>query len=182
LVIDNGNNPSIVNGIGSTELNRYLQIVNSTGLVTPSGLKAGGLLVANNFNYASPAKGDMVVQGRLGIGDALTSNPSNHTLLVNGTLNSTGIYVNNQLMVSSPWVTSSSKISYSGNVAIGTTLSNNPNSYMLAVNGKIGAKDVQIENSSATWPDYVFENDYYLPFLSEVEQFILKHKHLKDIP
>ncbi len=42
-------------------------------------------------------------------------------------------------------------------LGIGTLLTNNANGYLLAVNGKIGAKDVHVEKTSTTWPDYVFE-------------------------
>lgn len=69
-----------------------------------------------------------------------------------------------------------------GNVAIGTSLTSNPNSYKLAVNGKIGAKEVQVENTSATWPDYVFYKTYNLPLLSEVAMYVQKNRHLPDVP
>lgn len=69
-----------------------------------------------------------------------------------------------------------------GNVSIGTLLSSNPNGYKLAVNGKIGAKEVQVENTSATWPDYVFNQDYKLPSLTEVALYIKQNNHLPEIP
>lgn len=69
-----------------------------------------------------------------------------------------------------------------GNVGIGTTLANNTNGYKLAVNGKIGAKDVQVETSSTTWPDYVFAPGYNLPSLEQVEKFIQENKHLENVP
>jgi hypothetical protein len=67
-----------------------------------------------------------------------------------------------------------------GVLAIGTSITSYTNNYSLAVNGKIGAKDIQIESKS--WPDYVFSADYRLPSLSEVEQYIIKNKHLQDMP
>jgi hypothetical protein len=69
-----------------------------------------------------------------------------------------------------------------GTVGIGTMLTSNPNSYKLAVNGKIGAKDVQVEVVSTTWPDYVFDNSYNLPSLTDVAQYIHQNKHLIDVP
>ena len=69
-----------------------------------------------------------------------------------------------------------------GNVGIGAITTLNPNNYKLAVNGKIGAKEVIVENTSATWPDYVFEKDYPLISLEEVEHFIEANKHLPEIP
>ena len=74
----------------------------------------GGLLVASDFNYDSPDKGNLVIEGKASVGQTLASNPNNHTLLVNGTLNSTGVYVNNSLIVSSPWQISTNKIHYDG--------------------------------------------------------------------
>ena len=69
-----------------------------------------------------------------------------------------------------------------GKMGIGTDLSSNPNNYTLAVNGKIGAKGVQVENTSTTWPDYVFAEDYDLKSLLEVENFIRENQHLPEIP
>ncbi len=69
-----------------------------------------------------------------------------------------------------------------GNVGIGTSLDNNPNNYKLAVNGTIGAKEIQVENTSTAWPDYVFANDYRLKSLQEVETFIAANSHLPEVP
>ncbi len=67
------------------------------------------------------------------------------------------------------------------NVGIGidpTTITNNP--YALAVNGIIGAKEIIVETES--FPDYVFNKDYKLLSLNEVDEFISKNKHLPGIP
>lgn len=51
----------------------------------------------------------------------------------------------------------------------------------LSVEGRIVANElvcVGIEN----WADFVFDDSYRLPALSEVEQHIQEHKHLPDIP
>jgi len=63
-----------------------------------------------------------------------------------------------------------------GNVGIGTT---NPGTWKLAVNGPIRAKEVKVETG---WSDFVFEKDYDLPTLEEVENHIKEKGHLKDIP
>ncbi len=68
------------------------------------------------------------------------------------------------------------------NVGIGDITALNPNNYLLAVNGKIGAKEIIVENTSATWPDYVFEKDYPLSSLEEVEHFVQSNKHLPEVP
>jgi len=81
------------------------------------------------------------------------------------------------------WAPSGTDINFlTGNVGIGTPLTSNPNGYKLAVNGKIGAKDVHVETSSTTWPDYVFARDYRLPSLAEVEKFIQENNHLANVP
>lgn len=131
MVLDNGATPTLFTGTGTTELGRYFQLANATGLATPAGFKAGGVLIADTYAYANPSKNDLVVKGK---------------------------------------------------VAIGTPTTTSTNGYTLAVNGKIGAHDVQLERTSNAWPDYVFAENYQLPTLAEVERFIKENKHLKDVP
>ena len=50
----------------------------------------------------------------------------------------------------------------------------------LAVDGKIVAKQLQIQVSS--WADKVFSKDYKLMPLKEVEAFVIKYHHLPEIP
>jgi trimeric autotransporter adhesin len=68
------------------------------------------------------------------------------------------------------------RIKGNGNVGIGIA---NPNE-KLAVNGRIRSKEVFVE--AAFWPDFVFDEKYSLPTLSEVEKFIAANKHLPNIP
>jgi len=65
-----------------------------------------------------------------------------------------------------------------GNIGVGT---NNPQA-KLAVNGEILAKSVRVNTSATYWPDYVFENDYNLMTLRELEQYVTANKHLPGIP
>lgn len=54
---------------------------------------------------------------------------------------------------------------------------------MLSVDGLILAKEVRVAVSTTThWADYVFAKGYKLKSLSDVEQYILKNKHLPDVP
>nr|WP_320120074.1 hypothetical protein [uncultured Marinifilum sp.] len=51
--------------------------------------------------------------------------------------------------------------------------------YPLDVNGTIRAKEIKVE---ADWADFVFEEDYQLMPLSELEEFIEQNGHLPEIP
>jgi len=72
------------------------------------------------------------------------------------------------------------RITHNGSVGIGTT---NPGIYKLAVVGDTGiiAEKVTIKLASQ-WPDYVFNKEYKLPTLKEVEKQIKEKGHLKNIP
>lgn len=63
-----------------------------------------------------------------------------------------------------------------GNVGVGTT---SPGTYKLAVNGTLRAKQVIIDTG---WSDYVFDPDYRLAPLAEVEKQIKAERHLPGIP
>jgi len=81
--------------------------------------------------------------------------------------------------VSSSWldVVSSTNIYYNdGNVGIGTT---DPGTWKLAVNGNIRSKEIKVESD---WADYVFDKNYDLPTLEEVEHHIKEKGHLMNIP
>lgn len=51
--------------------------------------------------------------------------------------------------------------------------------YRLSVKGKIRAEEIKVYN---TWADYVFEEDYNLEPLSNVEEYIKVNKRLKNFP
>ncbi len=66
------------------------------------------------------------------------------------------------------------------NIGIGTnSFADEDINYRLSVNGKIRATAVKVYTN---WADYVFEKDYKLPSLFEVEKYIHDNGHLKDIP
>lgn len=67
-----------------------------------------------------------------------------------------------------------------GNVGIGTSsFMDGLTTYKLSVDGKIRAEGVKVYTD---WADFVFEHDYNLPTLEEVEEYITENGHLKDIP
>ncbi len=66
-----------------------------------------------------------------------------------------------------------------GKVSIGTATP--AAGYSLSVNGKIISSEVRVE-LNVNWPDYVFNKSYKLPSLKSVEEFIMKHNRLPNIP
>lgn len=55
--------------------------------------------------------------------------------------------------------------------------------YALAIDGVVLTKEVQVKSdTSFNWPDYVFKDDYILPKLVDVEEFISQNNHLPNIP
>jgi hypothetical protein len=67
-------------------------------------------------------------------------------------------------------------VNQNGRVGIGTASPTEK----LGVNGTIRAKEIKVD--SGPWPDYVFEEDYNLKSLPEIEAFIKTNKHLPGIP
>jgi hypothetical protein len=44
------------------------------------------------------------------------------------------------------------------------------------------AKEVLVRNNVTCWPDYVFNKEYQLTPLNELEQFITENQHLPNVP
>ena len=65
-----------------------------------------------------------------------------------------------------------------GNVLIGKNSQYNP-VYRLDVAGKVRADGIVVNTDGA---DFVFDKDYSLPSLSNVETYIQENKHLPEIP
>ena len=69
-------------------------------------------------------------------------------------------------------------INRNGNLVVGKTTQSN-SSYKLDVNGKARVSEIVVNTTGA---DFVFDEDYKLRSLSEVEAFIKEYKHLPEIP
>ncbi len=134
--------------------------------------------------------------GNVGIGtktptDKLTVNTGNGYGIVhtNGTI-TIGTYVSNTFKPIGGWLGTRSNhpllfftnnggaqmtLLQNGNVGIGTIVP----VHKLSVNGTVQAKEVIVESG---WADYVFDKNYKLPSLAEVEKFIQQNNHLPNIP
>ena len=69
------------------------------------------------------------------------------------------------------------RINSNGSVGIGTATTG---THKLAVEGSIGAREVKVE--AGGWSDFVFEDDYELRTLKQVEKHINEEGHLPEIP
>jgi hypothetical protein len=125
--------------------------------------------------------------GSVGIGTTTPSgkveiNGAGNQLKLSGGTVAGGIWTNAQdILYIADWQTGGKGLSVnltSGNVGIGTT---STGSMKLAVDGKVGAREVVVTLASP-WPDYVFDDDYKLPSLLEVERYIKANKHLLEVP
>jgi hypothetical protein len=67
----------------------------------------------------------------------------------------------------------------SGRIGIGTSNTSDAN-YKLFVETGIRTRKIKVDQT--VWSDFVFEKDYPLPTLKEVEQFIEANKHLPGVP
>lgn len=79
----------------------------------------------------------------------------------------------------------SCKLTINGRTLIGdpTVVTSFPTAYKLYVQGGILTEMVRVAvANSGAWADYVFEKNYKLRPLSEVEQFIKTEKHLPEVP
>ncbi|MEL6987115.1 MAG: hypothetical protein AAGK97_04725 [Bacteroidota bacterium] len=68
-----------------------------------------------------------------------------------------------------------------GKDGVGVNTSEIPDGFVMSVDGNILAEEVHVQLSDY-WPDYVFQDDYNLMPLVDLESFIELNKHLPNIP
>lgn len=207
LVLETGSNPIIYTGTGGTELNRYISLINSPVLSSASGLKAGGILVSGDYNFASPDKNDLVVKGMAGFGvptpEAKLDIAGGPSWTSNGWAKGIRLAKSNAIEFTSVdrsfgFGTTSNMFYYfhakadgtgpanyymmvngnTGNISIGNI--NPSDNYKLVVDGAIGARRLKVTQGS--WADFVFHPDYKLPSLPELEKYVKENRHMPDIP
>jgi len=87
---------------------------------------------------------------------------------------------------SSPWIspltcTGKGEVLINVNRNFGASSTYNAQGYKLAVNGGILCEEVKVITDVPA-SDYVFEKEYKLKSLSEIEAFVKQHKHLPEVP
>jgi hypothetical protein len=180
LQTDGTNRMTVLNsngyvGIGTASPNSLLEISGNNPAFTlrgtPTRLEIG--VPSANQNYAPYSRrGDVVfrplsgVDGHVGlIFNIPVDNADGNCYIKFGDEKNHGWFslYNNKIAV------------INGKLGIGTE---NP-THALEVKGIIRAVEVKIESS---WADFVFNDDYHLKPLSEVNRFIKENKHLPEIP
>ena len=206
IVMNANTNPVIFIGVGGSDNGRYLQVLNTPQVQVASGLKTGGLLVADYYPYANPGKNDLIVKGNVGIGTAtpqsrlevngdLTFDSGTNPIIFTGTggadngrylqvLNTPQVQVASGLKTGGLLVADyypyanpgKNDLIVKGNVGIGTT---NLGAYKLAVNGTIHAKEIIVDSN---WADFVFDKKYARMPLSDLANYVAQNSHLPGMP
>lgn len=92
-------------------------------------------------------------------------------------MNCSEIYTTDNTQYAKPIQSFNDLVSFKGQIAIGSETIDSK--HLLDVAGTIRAEEIKVEAQTA---DFVFEDDYKLKSLTEVEQFIKANNHLPDIP
>jgi|GEM_PF-2257711 len=71
LTLETGADPVLFTASQGGEQSRYLNLINSPDFRSASGLKAGGVVVADDYTYAYPGKNDLFVKGEVWVGGDL---------------------------------------------------------------------------------------------------------------
>ncbi len=99
-------------------------------------------------------------------------NSSSSSPLIYGEFDNDIVGINGRLGVNTMTPSADAQLHVNGNAIIEGTL---------YTDGKIWSEEVEVV-SSVTWPDYVFENDYSLMTIADLEKFIKTNGHLPEIP
>lgn len=183
----NGNYNSLGRiGIGTTSPSKLLDVAGTMNVDNDvtfgSDLDISGGL---NVNNASTFANNLDVTGKIAASQLQVTQGASDGKILQSDANGNASWVDPASINDGDWTVNSfndNVYRMNGNVGIGTNLSQNPNGYRLAVNGIIGAKEVYVENTSSTWPDYVFDDDYDLRSIKKLEEFINNNGHLPGVP
>lgn len=153
-------------GIGTMAPSQALNVVGKVA-IAPSGTISDEAYNGNLMITKPTASGQYINLVRQG------SIPWSIGTVYNDNTFAIGVAVANDAAFTAPFLS----INSSGNVGIGTA---NPQN-ALDVKGTIRATEVKVE-SVDKFADFVFEDDYKLPCLDEVKQYIDANGHLPNIP
>lgn len=176
-----------VKGIGTTSSTNTMTLRNSNG-DTLFRLRDDGRI---GIGYNGTTFGRTLNLGGTGI-NLYTSNqaafggtifPTDTSLVLWSNSNS-----NNYLVLQPSWgntgvgtYSPNAKFHVNGAMLIGNSSSRIATGYSLSVTGRIMCTDIT-SSPTSSWPDYVFDKEYKIMPLEELEAAINKNKHLPNIP
>ncbi len=167
-------------GIGTTTPGTKLEVFGTTGLRIKSSTHADSFMdLRGSVNVASLNPGATtsasIISGRPNghLVIDISANDINDSFAVRTDQNTDGT-VDHLAMV----------IKASGDMGIGTS---SPSEKLevagnALIDGEIYSKKVKVSTNPGNWPDYVFEPNYKLQSLSELEKYIQANKHLPEVP
>jgi len=161
---DNGNNEFTI-GNHTTGLSNSLFTIRENGnvgigcspnldykLCVEGKVKATELIIGNT---TLPTDCKIVVEGKIKASD----------MAIDGNITSSGLNINGNIKTNSLII---------GDIEL-------PTNYKLAVDGKIICEELTVKLSE-NWADFVFESDYKLMSLKDLDAYIKANKHLPEIP
>ena len=104
--------------------------------------------------------------------DIITNNTNRVTITASGTVE-----------IGNPTYTTNEVLKVGGNTRIsrlGVGGAPVPSGYNFSVAGKAICTDIEVRNTGL-WPDYVFEPEYELRSITELEHFVQRHQHLPGV-
>ena len=152
---------------------------------------SGSTPIAENIRIQRQSSGNLIMVeggGNVGVGISPSSkltvqgpdnNGSSATLEVKTSGGQTMLIDGNELDVTG--TSNTLYINANSNKPVTIGAFTEASGYMLSVSGKIAAEEIRIQTKSA-WPDYVFDDNYDLLPLDELEKKIIENKHLPGIP
>ena len=192
-----GHNFYINEGIPSANTNHFSILSGGdVGIGTPGGgakltvdasaTSGNGInLITNNSGYAFAVHNSnggihaIWNDGRVAIGN--TNSPDNAKLNIN--MNGSGQAINVYDANSANVNKVNFRVDNTGKTIIGhqtQVVPGNHTDALLTVNGKLVAKEIYV--TAQNWADYVFDKNYNLPKLADVEAFYKSNHHLPDVP
>lgn len=168
----------LANGIVSPNTNPGIRVLSAGGIVDANGTKTFNFFDCPNSNLGDAAWVWFNIQNRNDVARfqfrAIQDSETELNIFNKSQSSVFSVYNDGNDNVK---VTLPKADSYLG---IGTTsFTDGVDTYRLSVKGNIRAERVKVYTA---WADFVFEKNYNLPTLEEVEKHIIQNGHLKDIP
>ena len=129
-------------------------------------------------------QGNMNVNGKIGVGISSPTSQLHFRKVIQptvGSSNNTSILLIEKEVISFPNSLVSPILSVRSDGTVGIGVDQAPAGYQLAVKGGIIAEEVKVKLHSTSWPDYVFETDYNLMPLEQLEDYISRNHHLPGV-